>query len=211
VGRDGAEVHLLTEFQPITVSAEKVLRLQGYRDLGQVDAEVRRAAEEAARAAGLLLSPGAAFRIVPLEVRDARGSVALEAGPRFRSADLARLLQGARHGAAFVATIGPGLEARVDALYAEGDFLAWFLLDSAGTLAVHLVVSRLRAQVAPMAREMGCRILGRIGPGHGDWPLTDQAALFALFEGAPVPVALLDAGLMSPKKSMSGLFGLVPL
>jgi hypothetical protein len=62
-----------------------------------------------------------------------------------------------------------------------------------------------------MAREMGCRILGRIGPGHGDWPLTDQAALFALFEGAPVPVALLDAGLMSPKKSMSGLFGLVPL
>jgi hypothetical protein len=137
--------------------------------------------------------------------------VALEAGPRFGSADLARLLQGARHGAAFVATIGPELEARVDALYAEGDYLAWFLLDSAGTLAVHLVVSRLRAQVARIAREMGCRVLGRIGPGHGDWPLTDQPALFSVFEGAPVPVALLEAGLMRPKKSMSGLFGLVPV
>ena len=98
----------------------------------------------------------------------------------------------------------------MESLHRAGDYLHWLLLDTAGTLAVHLAISRIRARIARIVGQIGACVRGRISPGHGDWPLQDQAALFSLFGTASLPVRLLDKGLMMPGKSMSGLMAITP-
>ena len=39
---------------------------------------------------------------------------------------------------------------------------------------------------------------------------TEQPKLFSVFEGAPLPVTLSEYCVVTPKKSISGLFGLIP-
>jgi len=202
-------IYSVTDFQPMPLSAVKILRLHGYRDLGRVSTQIREAAREAVEMAGPLLKPAGVFRIMRVDV-SAPATVRVEDGVILRGVEVARLLRGAEYGAVFVATIGIGVEHRAEDLHRAGDYLRWLLLDTAGTLAVHLAISRIRAHVARIAGQIGSRVRGRIGPGHGDWPLQDQAALFSLFDTASLPVRLLDKGLMMPGKSMSGLMALTP-
>ena len=54
----------------------------------------------------------------------------------------------------------------------------------------------------------GTRVSHRLGPGHRDWPLTEQAALLSLFDEPEPPVRLSEHGVLIPFKSISGLFGL---
>jgi hypothetical protein len=54
------------------------------------------------------------------------------------------------------------------------------------------------------------RVSHRLGPGHRDWPLTEQQDLARLFEGNDSPVRLSEHGVLIPFKSISGLFALRP-
>ena len=48
------------------------------------------------------------------------------------------------------------------------------------------------------------------GGGRVRWDLEQQADLFQLFAGSPLPVELLSSCAMLPKMSRSGLFGQAP-
>jgi hypothetical protein len=50
-----------------------------------------------------------------------------------------------------------------------------------------------------------------MAPGFAGWGLEQQRALFAAFDGTPLPVALTDACVMIPRKSVTGVHGLVPV
>lgn len=206
---DRRDVCFVEVFKTITVTADNILRFQGYR-ARPAPPQVRDSAELAARTANALIEPAAAFVFVPIMVDSEMETVRVRNGPTFHSRYLGRYFRPAHGGAAFVATIGSALERRVDELHSDGDDVGSILLDCAGVLAIHSVVSQVRSCAARPIRKEGYRLVGRMGPGHGDWSLRDQPALFSLFGGCHLPASLSSHCIMTPAKSMSGFIAVVP-
>lgn len=203
-------VTVVVPIPPVTVPSRTILSWHGYKDLSKVPEQILVEAERVAGSVGELLRPAAAFRRFTLE-SVAEGTVVLDGGWRFEGQVLARLLRGATHAVLFVATIGATLEERVSALFEEGEFVTAVLLDAAGTVALHRALSAFRVALAREAGAGGHRLTGRAAPGYGDWDIRDQRQLFQALGDGPLPVSLNESGVMVPKKSLSGLIGLLPL
>ncbi len=111
----------------------------------------------------------------------------------------------------FVLTLGPALDAESERLTAEDEIVEALFLEMAGWLAVEQATKALALHLSDLLRDQRLGLTRRLGPGYADWPLDEQAGLFALLEAAPLPVRLLESCAMIPKKSRSGLYGLCPL
>ncbi len=112
---------------------------------------------------------------------------------------------------AFVLTLGPAIDAETERLTAADEIVEALFLEMAGWLAVEQATKALAQHVSDRVRSERLGLTRRLGPGYVDWPLDEQAGLFALLAGAPLPVRLLESCAMIPKKSRSGLYGLRPL
>ncbi len=192
------------------VPPELVLRLQGYRDLGRVSPAIRRAAEAAAREAAALVEPQAVVWRGPVTEVDPDGTVVLAGLHSFRSRVLARVLASASEALVFVLTLGPRIEARVQALFAERRPVEAVLLDTAAWGAIELLRRHLRRRLLEAERARGGSLTGGLGPGHADWSVEEQPALLRVFGEAPLPVSVNAWGCLWPRKSVSGVFGIRP-
>jgi len=182
-----------------------VLRLARYRRREDAPPAVWTATRAMAVRAGALAAPEARLRRVRIAGADG-DRVQLAEGPAFSGRAVARHLAGTDDAVAFVLTLGPALEAEVAALGARDEPLDAYLLDLAGWAGLETAVRALRQDLARVLP--GSRLSHRLGPGHQDWPLEEQAGLVALLdEPAPV-VRLSEHGVLVPLKSISGLFAL---
>jgi len=129
----------------------------------------------------------------------------------FHSAEFAKVLGGCREVVVFVLTLGAGFDAEAERFTANEEIVEALFMEMAGWIAVERVTKNFAGHLASLLRDEGLAPTRRLGPGYVDWPLEEQAALFALLDGAPLPVRLLDSCAMIPKKSRSGLYGLRPL
>jgi hypothetical protein len=194
---------------PIGLALFPILRFQGYRTIGQVAPPIREAAQEMIAVAERAVDPRVAFVRRVIEQVD-RETLTFVGGPTFHGGCFVTHLSRAREAVCFVATLGPALDERVTALADAGDLLEAVLLEAAGWLAIEKVLRAFRAHLAARVRPARQRLSPRLGPGFLDWALTEQEALFAAFRGAPLPVSVSEYSVMTPKKSISGLFGLLP-
>ena len=188
----------------LAVDPWTVLRLARYRRRDQAPPPVWEATRTMAARAGELAAPAAALRLVRVAMAD-EARVSLGEGPCFSGRAVASHLAGARQAVAFVLTLGPALEAEVAALGQRHDFLEAYLLDLAGWAGLEAAARALRRDL--VAALPGARVSHRLGPGHRDWPLTEQAALLSLFSDERGPVRLSEHGVLVPFKSISGIFG----
>jgi hypothetical protein len=124
---------------------------------------------------------------------------------------LARRLAGARALVAIVCTIGPELEDRASALFAD-DPAAALALDGAGTAAVEALATSVCEHFRQEADERGLRGSIPCWPGSPQWPAEEaQPQLFDLVDPErrqADKVRLLPSLLMRPGKSLSLLLGL---
>ena len=133
-----------------------------------------------------------------------RDSLALE------SQMLADLLERCSSVVVFVATIGERLESTARKLASEEKLMRSYIVDAIGSAAVEQVVEQVRAFVGRLARAQGQTASRSFSPGHCDWDISQQRALFKLADAQLVGVRLTDLGLMVPRKSVSGVIGLGP-
>lgn len=199
------------EFLPerLHLRVEPILRFHRYRDASQVAPAIREVAEEMVRVAAKLVEPRVVFlRRRVVGVTD--GAIRLEGGAEFHGGCLGAHLGQAREAICFLATIGPALDDRVSALAEGGDLLEALFLDTVGWLAVEEVLRVFRGHLGLRLRGERLRLGPRLGPGYLDWPLGEQRSFFGLFGGVPLPVTVSQECVMSPRKSLSGLFGLLP-
>ena len=214
----GSPLRLSHPASPV-VSADRILRIQGYSDLTRVRPVIRRAAASMAEAAMALSEPCAAYRHVPL--RALRGdTLELDGGVALHCRAFARTLAGCTEVVAFVLTAGRGLSERVVELAEAGDLLEAVLLETAGWLCIEDATRQLKATLRQAALARGLRITSRLGPGYSykvegrmcTWRLEEQPALFALLgDAAGLPVSLMESCAMRPKLSRSGMYGAGPL
>jgi hypothetical protein len=195
----------------VAVRPEQILRAH-YPDIAPVAQEVRATAAAMAAHALEVATPVAWLRQVAVRRID-DGRVELDGGAIATSATLAESLRGSSAAHLFVVTLGSRLDARVSELFEAMDGLEGLFLDTAGWVVVQSALAAVRRRLGARARADGHRVTRRAGPGYLDWPLAEQATVVStLAQGAALPgIEVLDSGAILPEKTITGLYGLVPL
>ncbi len=203
--------------EPVDVPVERILRLQGYRDMEKVRRPIRRAAQKAAAIAGEITAGEAGYRRVAIE-SCIESRLNLGDGVSFECGAFPHFLRGCDSVLVFALTAGGALDSAIDEMMAADDAVTALLLDSAGWLAVESITRQFVCRLRADCESSGLRITRRMGPGYTyrvgqempAWPLEEQTKLFASLGDAPCPVQVFESGAMLPKMSRSGLYGLRP-
>lgn len=205
--------------QPPSVSAERILRIQGYSDLSRVRKVIVEAAMSMAKLAASTSKPVIAYRHVDILSLDEAGSLELEGGVRLSCGAFPRQLAGCTQVVPFVLTVGDEVPERVIDMIEKGDLLEGLLLETAGWLAIEDATRQFKTWLRESMLMRDHRITSRLGPGYSYkvgkqicmWELEEQPALFATLQGSRLPVTLMSSCAMSPKMSRSGMYGVAPL
>lgn len=200
---------ILENFQK-SFDTGKVLRLLGARQGRRVSPASLRRIDLLTENAQGLLKPQLSYRI--LEVAEVkRGNIQLSDGTCFKSPKLARALAGAETVCCFLATVGPAVDMEIQSLMQRRRFADAYVLDAMGSMSAENVVEQFYQRMARKQKEKDAAVTLRFSPGYCDWPIQQQRPLFRLFAKTDTPdVSLNDSCLMTPSKSVSGLFGFLP-
>ncbi len=119
-------------------------------------------------------------------------------------------LRNAESLAAFVCTIGPGLEVWSKHLMNEGDFFKGYLADAVASQTVELAIDAVQNVLEKELAEHGLKATNRFSPGYCGWSVSDQHKLFSLLPKNFCDIHLTESSLMLPIKSVSGIIGIGP-
>jgi hypothetical protein len=157
---------------------------------------------------GNLLEPRLFYKIEKITRIDNK-SITISGNTVFRSRNLSLALKNSYRLVCFIATVGSAIENEVNRLFAHKRLSEAYILDTMGSVAVESTVERFhQSKKAPFISKDKAVTL-RFSPGYCDWPITEQKKLFNLFGSELRGIKLLDSCLMQPRKSISGVFGLV--
>jgi len=196
---------------PIALEAEEIIASP---NKGQLRPALLGPAEEALALGQTLWQPACVYDW--FDVRAVEGERATIAAPDGAETVLhigpkADLVAPARRVVVGVVTIGPALERKVRELYAAGEHMTSYMLDSAGVVALGAVGEALRRLVEEAADELGWGVSPSLSPGSlVGWPLRGQRELCGLLPLEQIGVRLTDHSVLEPHKSVSALVGLGP-
>lgn len=195
----------ITDFQ-VRLEVDQVLEGQGIPP-DRASQVLRSAAQEVMHEAQALLAPAALTTILPIR-RFEHQQVVLSNQASFNGSLVARALAGATQVAVAVCTIGPALEERIAALFAEGDAARAMALEGAGVAAIRQVANEVGVAICDAATAGGLKVGMRASPGQEGWPIQQQRVLFSLIPAEEIGVRLTSSYLMLPCKSVSFAMGL---
>lgn len=188
---------------------EPLLRFQRYRDVDQVAPAIREVARDMLELAENLAAPDVCFTRNSVDSIE-RDSLRLVDGPTFHGTCFHTHLAEATEVVCFVCTIGSAFDNRVTQMTESDELLEALFVETAGWLAIEDALRKFRNRLTTELRPKGRRLSPRLAPGFMDWALTEQPELFSVLSGAALPVSLNEYCVMTPKKSISGLFGVLP-
>ncbi|MDD5475923.1 MAG: vitamin B12 dependent-methionine synthase activation domain-containing protein [Syntrophales bacterium] len=155
-----------------------------------------------------LIRPRLSFTTKKIEAAGS-GSVTLEGGVVLESDKLSKVLEGCRRAVCFVATIGHKIDRKIELLALSHRCSDEYLVDRIGSLAIEEYVHAFHLEMAQRFRGRHQDATMRFSPGYCDWPLEEQEKIFSMVDSARIGVSLLPSLLMKPRKSVSGIFGIV--
>lgn len=104
----------------------------------------------------------------------------------------------------FVATLGSELDDHIHSLMDANHYVDAYIMDAIGSAGAEGLVNAFHEEMEEHFQEHERGVTLRFSPGYCDWSLKDQEVIF---EEVETDVELNDSYLMSPTKSVSGLFG----
>jgi len=156
-----------------------------------------------------IIKPRFSYRIGKVKSTD-NGVVYVEGGLSFTSSNLEKTMKDCNEIIFFIATIGDGIEEKI-AQFTEENYLSKaYILDSMGSVTIENMVEEFYQAMRERYKSKGREVTFRFSPGYCDWSIKDQKKLFSFFEPHPTGVELTDSCLMQPRKSISGIFGILP-
>ncbi len=193
-----------------TFDTKKVLRLLGAKRGKTPSPSALRRIDNVGRKMDSLLHPRLDFRNFPLVRTDGK-DIELADGTLFTSPKLARAVGDADEIFCFVATVGPEIDWEIQKRMKERRYADAYVLDAIGSIAVENIVEQFYQETAEKAAQQERGVTLRFSPGYCDWSIDQQRILFSVFHDKyPVDVRLSESFLMSPRKSVSGIFGVLP-
>jgi hypothetical protein len=136
-------------------------------------------------------------------------------GELFDSSRLASTLRDAGAERAVVVAVGAGpeLESHARELWQDGKPDEYFFLEVYGSAVVEHLATTIGARLCAWADARQMAVLPHYSPGYPDWAIDEQPRLLALINrraAGPVPVRVLESGMLQPKKSLLAVFGVTP-
>ncbi|MEW6442126.1 MAG: vitamin B12 dependent-methionine synthase activation domain-containing protein [bacterium] len=190
---------------PETVFPAMVGRL-GYPPSAALNPDIRQGIELAIRKGLDLVRVRTVSRKTPL--LDWRGGVLRGDGIRVSSAKWAALMdraEGPEWMCAFLLTLGEEVDAQISRMQ-PGSIFEAYLLDAVGSELAERMAEQLESHLADGFAAQGCQITARFSPGYCDWSLQEgQEELFRFLAPERVGVRCTPAGMMIPRKSVSGV------
>ncbi len=119
---------------------------------------------------------------------------------------IANAFRHSEYAAAFICTIGKKVEVGLAGHRRKGDPLRTWLYDAAASYLTENLADQVQDTVA--RRYKGLKSTHRFSPGYCDWKLSEQKKLFRLFAPTDLEVTLSGSCMMTPRKSVSAIFGL---
>jgi hypothetical protein len=204
---DPAGLQVLTD-PALAIDPDEVLRFQGYKRGRDVPgADVRALFDEALAEGRRLMRPRAVVRWAPV-TRQEPDLLEVDGEP-LTIPRIAARWGPVERAAVAVCTIGEALERRVGELWEARELPLASMLDSVGSGAVESLAEYVNDVLCQQGLP-DLKVTNRISPGYADWDVRDQRRLFRLCPGDAIGVALNEACVMTPGKSISLLVGAGP-
>ncbi|MCK5147682.1 hypothetical protein KAR48_13065 [bacterium] len=129
---------------------------------------------------------------------------------QIKSRHISTLLKGCHYIAVLAATIGSELEKDIVIYMEKGSATEAFILDAIGSESADSVADWVHHQAWKNLNESmnDFKETARFSPGYGDWPLSAQTDLLTQIGADEIGINLNDSLLMSPRKSVTAIFGL---
>jgi hypothetical protein len=130
----------------------------------------------------------------------------------FASTRLWKTLRDAEADGAIVvaAGAGPEIEEEAHRLWKDEKPDEYFFLEVYGSAIVEHLITVTGAKLCAWAEARKMAVLPHYSPGYPEWPIDEQARLLEVINRgrSPVPVEVLESGMLRPKKSLLAVFGL---
>ena len=162
--------------------------------------------EEAIGEGYRLIQGKGVYRTLALTGIEEKRVLTHESRTLFVGEKMVKLLRYCDFATLLVATIGPDLENRVDALAKDEPAYSFFLERVGAWMADYMgiVVDRT---IEKEARRFGYGRTFRFGVGYGDWPLSTQKEVMELTQAHRIGVSLTESFIMVPRLSVSAVIG----
>ncbi|MBW1727715.1 MAG: hypothetical protein JRJ62_09060 [Deltaproteobacteria bacterium] len=137
-----------------------------------------------------------------------KGTVHLEEGPEFKSPKLSKMLKDCDDIICYIATLGDSVDCEIKRLMDKKHMAEAYILDAMASAAAENMVATFHRRMKDKYKNQGKQVTLCFSPGYCDWAITEQKKLFKLLDSQEVDVKLNDSCLMTPRKSISGVFGI---
>ena len=199
---------LLADYEP-EFDMDFVKRLLGRQKAGSLTRSTRNRLQQMHEGVYRLLHPRVVWGVFPVATIK-QDQIEFVSGLTLKSHKMARAMTGAEQLVCFVATIGRKIDMQVEQLMDQGKIANAYICDALGSGAVESVAERFQSgfdrKFSPHQMHTAAGI--RFSPGYCDWQVTEQHKLFSLVDAGAIGVTLDKSSLMTPRKSISAVFGL---
>lgn len=134
----------------------------------------------------------------------------------FNSPQLHRHLRQAGARRVMLAAVGAGaaIAARSAELWQQGKPDEYFFAEVYGSAVVEHLVATLSGRICDLAEPSGLMAIPHYSPGYAGWDVAEQNRLFDVITARlerelPEAVEVLSSGMLKPKKTLLGIFGLI--
>ena len=194
------------EIIPVIEKGE-LARLLGADEFGNISRSTRLKIEKLETIFEKLVEPSLYHQNTGIDSVE-KGTVHLKEGPEFKSPKLSKMLKHCDDIIFYIATLGDGVDGQIKRLMDKKHLAEAYILDTMASVAADNMVAMFHERMKDEYKNQGKQVTLCFSPGYCDWPVTEQKKLFSLIESQEVEVELNDSCLMTPRKSISGVFGI---
>lgn len=142
------------------------------------------------------------------EINEKNGTLRIEQTIFNAGKQIVKHLKAADQLALFICTAGEQTSQRSKKLIKSGDMLEAYICDVLGSMLVEEAMSIIQQRLNLELKKKGENTSNRYSPGYCKWDVAEQQKLFEFFPENFCGVSLSDSSLMSPIKSISGIFAI---
>ncbi|MGI6112521.1 MAG: hypothetical protein ACOYEJ_00185 [Mahellales bacterium] len=200
-------MNILTNMQ-VSIDKEGLYKQIGYKDISAIAPAVKESIEQLISYGLKLIEPKLAVKRCDIEVQVDKNRILIEGDIYFNGEFITKHLKNCTQIVIFLATVGPTISKEIDEAFKENDYLKAMVLDGLADRAIENIIMQYWNQLVEDIQAEGLGITGFINPGHLDFGVDQQRAVFKILDGSKIGLSLTDSCLIMPIKSASGLFGL---
>lgn len=197
----------LEEIKP-DIDKNKLVRLLGGEEYKELSYSIRKKLKRWDEKIDDFLKPRLLYSIH--KIKSSRDSLVLENNLVFKSLKLSKVFNGCSNLVCFLVTIGNPIEKEITRRTLKKRSSDACILDAIGSVLVENMARKFHRRMEKKFQAEGKAVTIRLSPGYCDWLLEEQRKIFSLLDADRVGIELTDSCLMKPRKSISGIFGIMP-